>query len=884
MQYRSQIVDFILYKNGEDGQNGLTPYIHIKYSNDGGTSFTSNNGETPGDYMGVYADFTEADSSDLTKYKWSKIKGEQGEQGIQGLQGLQGPQGEQGIQGPQGEQGLAGEDAAQIIFEYVAHNSSTIPPDENTAVESDDIIESTDTKLGTPVIYLSDGIWSTVIPDRSAGQFIWQRIKYIYSDGTVVVGKPTCITGDKGEQGPQGEQGIPGEKGDTGESGRTTYFHIKYSTVENPTSSSDLLETPSKYIGTYVDYTEADSTDPTKYKWSKFIGDDGQVGPQGEQGIPGENGQNGQTSYLHIKYSNDNGATFTDNNGETVGDYIGQYVDFIETDSTNVASYKWSKIKGEQGPQGIQGIQGLQGPKGENGTGVNILGDYDTEEELNAAHPTGNTGDAYLVSGNLYVWSGSKWTNVGNIQGPKGEQGQGIESITPEYYLSTSKEALTGGEWSKTPPTWKSGTYLWIRNEIIYRYPSTPSEGTSTKLGTPSIHIVEPIYTEPYCDSSWEAVNEVTIGGRNLLRNSDAEVTNEPGVAQAEFVQYADLAPIFDEHGLIEYTLSFDIKSADTTSANSVLVYCINNTAAKYAIGSTLVPVTTEYTRHSITFTPFVQSETETASMLSFYGTYDTGNIPCVTNVKLEKGNKATDWTPAPEDVSDEIGTVDGTVNGIAERLSTAEITIQQLVNAIKMLVTDENGTTLYEQTSEGFTFNLSGVEQRSKDNQAGITDINTNLDTVSENIDGVDSRVNDTNDKLSGVEESVGDIEDSVKDLSDKLATIPDSFPNYIDMKNETINGESRPYLELGEKGNYEKVQISNLGVKCVDNGTTVGSMTIDEETGTSNIDIDNINTDNITVNNEVTHISKQNDTLKGYFVWKTRSNGNFGLQWEGV
>ena len=68
---------------------------------------------------------------------------------------------------------------------------------------------------------------------------------------------------------------------------------------------------------------------------------------------------------------------------------------------------------------------GKQGEKGADGTGVTILGSFDTEDSLIAAHPTGNIGESYLVAGFLYVWSAStnSWSNVGNIQGPKGETG-----------------------------------------------------------------------------------------------------------------------------------------------------------------------------------------------------------------------------------------------------------------------------------------------------------------------------------------------------------------------------------------------------------------------------------------------------------------------------
>lgn len=66
-----------------------------------------------------------------------------------------------------------------------------------------------------------------------------------------------------------------------------------------------------------------------------------------------------------------------------------------------------------------------RGEKGADGTGVTILGSYDSLEALKAEHPTGNLGDAYLVNGHLYVWDkvGSDWKDVGTIQGPKGDKG-----------------------------------------------------------------------------------------------------------------------------------------------------------------------------------------------------------------------------------------------------------------------------------------------------------------------------------------------------------------------------------------------------------------------------------------------------------------------------
>lgn len=148
-----------------------------------------------------------------------------------------------------------------------------------------------------------------------------------------------------------GPQGIPG----VGTDGKTTYLHIQYAPVQNPTAAQ-MSKTPNKYIGTYTDFSGVDSTDPSKYTWAKFEGDQGAQGPKGAdgaQGVPGTPGANGKTPYFHIAYANSaDGRT-----GFSVDDsvnklYIGQYTDYTPDDSTDPTKYSWTKIKGEPGTAG----------------------------------------------------------------------------------------------------------------------------------------------------------------------------------------------------------------------------------------------------------------------------------------------------------------------------------------------------------------------------------------------------------------------------------------------------------------------------------------------------------------------------------------------------
>ena len=82
---------------------------------------------------------------------------------------------------------------------------------------------------------------------------------------------------------------------------------------------------------------------------------------------------------------------------------------------------------GPKGDPGERGEPGPPGPAGKDGKSLQILGYYDTPEELRAAHPKGEPGDSYLVGhpGHLYSWSVEKsdWIDAGVIEGPAGPKG-----------------------------------------------------------------------------------------------------------------------------------------------------------------------------------------------------------------------------------------------------------------------------------------------------------------------------------------------------------------------------------------------------------------------------------------------------------------------------
>ncbi len=99
-------------------------------------------------------------------------------------------------------------------------------------------------------------------------------------------------------------------------------------------------------------------------------GEQGETGPQGPQGVPGPKGESGEA--------------------------------------------------GPKGEKGDRGEPGPQGPKGDTGDPIHIAGSYSSVAELEAAHPQGDGGNAYLVEGMLYIWDRTAW------------QKTNFSSLTPE--------------------------------------------------------------------------------------------------------------------------------------------------------------------------------------------------------------------------------------------------------------------------------------------------------------------------------------------------------------------------------------------------------------------------------------------------------------------
>lgn len=206
-----------------------------------------------------------------------------------------------------------------------------------------------------------------------------------------------------------------------------------------------------------------------------------------------------------------------------------------------------------------------------------------------------------------------------------------------------------------------------------------------------------------------------------------------------------------------------------------------------------------------------------------------------LTKLKFELGNKATDWTPAPEDLASSNGleaaenAAQDAADKLAERIEQAESRISQIADSISTMVVDGSGASLMEQTSSGWIFSMGET-----------------LTQLQNAIDGIKSLEND-------IDAQGGDIT-----ALENAVTGLEKLTSYIRI---TTDGDE-PCIELGNESSF-KVLITNTAIKFMD-GTTVPAY----------------------VTNQSLKIGKaevEDELAFGGFAFAERSNGNMGLIWKG-
>lgn len=424
-----------------------------------------------GQYLWTKIVWTYTDNTSETGYSVAKM----GERGPQGLQGIQGPKGDQGIAGTNGIDG-------RTSYTHIAYADS------------------------------ADGSVNFSVSDSNR-KYIGVYVDFSQTDSANPSSYQWSLI--KGADGQDGANGLPGKPG---ADGRTPYFHIAYAdSVDGSIGFSTTSSVNKSYMGTYTDFTQADSTNYKSYRWVKI---------QGPTGPRGANGSNGQTLYTWLKYADSPTSGMSDNpSGKK---YLGiAYGKSSSNESSNYSDYAWSLIQGAQGIQGPKGdkgatgstgsvgprgAQGIQGPPGQNGQPTYTWIKY--ADNASGSGLTDNpNGKQYLgiaynkstatMSNNPADYRWSKFIGPQGIQGPQGARGAtgptGPKGATgaqgPQGAKGDAGPRGATGPQGSTGPKGTDG-----RTPVIHTAWADSTSGANFTLTYPSNRI--PIYKGTYTDYS----------------------------------------------------------------------------------------------------------------------------------------------------------------------------------------------------------------------------------------------------------------------------------------------------------------------------------------------------------------------------------------------
>lgn len=389
---------------GTPGSDGKTPYLHIKYApvkNPTASQIT----EVPDKYIGTYTDYEINDSTDPSKYTWAQFKGDTGQPGKNGYTWIK--------------------YASMPNGEDMSDDPDTVP-----WIDTDgNVICDT---VGNPIYLETEYVAYIGIANNK--------------DTPVKSNNPADYTWSKYK----------------GTDGKTTYTHLAYADSADGKTNFSVSDSNREYIGMYVDFELQDSTNPDDYAWSLIKGADG------SNGTPGKPGADGRTPYFHVAYANSaDGKTGFDVVNSAGKEYIGQYTDYTEADSTNPEDYAWTKIKGEQGEKGDKGDQGVPGRTYFIEVSANIL----KRGQNNAITPSTIEGKAYYRDGDSAARS----------------------SYSGRWKIETSKDGTnyTALSTSTTDETSRSCAVSILDKSITHvRFTLYAAGGTETQLDMQTVPIV----------------------------------------------------------------------------------------------------------------------------------------------------------------------------------------------------------------------------------------------------------------------------------------------------------------------------------------------------------------------------------------------------------
>lgn len=302
-----------------------------------------------------------------------------------------------------------------------------------------------------------------------------------------------------------------------------------------------------------------------------------------------------------------------------------------------------------------------------------------------------------------------------------------------------------------------------------------------------------------------------------------------------------------------EFTLSFDYEIINCTTSFDLKANLEYQSGSYTTFGEgKTIPVGDTVTGHFSTTAEPSANQKQWGRGFLFSGlgngTATNPNLEMtITNFKFEKGNKETTWSQAPEELAsgDYVDGIEESlssdISDLEESINEAYISIDSINAKMEFLVTDEEGNSMMTQTSDGWTFNMSAIQN-----------------TVDKAIEDIDTIHGD----ISSANKIINDTKNLVDDISQKTA--------YINLGQDESGA---PCILLGETTSPFKLRITNTSIDFMEGSDKIAYVTNRQLYIQSSVVTDEM---------RVGSIDKETGKFEG-FVWKKRANGNMGLRWEG-
>lgn len=505
--------------------------------------------------------------------------------------GSTGAKGDKGQQGPQGPQGATGIGVKSTTVTYQISSSGTTAP---------------------------TGTWSTSVPSVSAGQFLWTRTIITYSNNT------TSTLYSVGRNGTNGVNGTNGTNGQNGKSiGQVVNYYLATNASSNVTASTSgwtttvqSVSSSKKYLWNYevVKYTDgtiASTTAPC------IIGSYGDTGAKGDKGLKGDTGARGATGptgvgiksiteYYAVSTTNTTAPTSWVTSIPTLtasNKYLWNYETVTYTNNSTVSTSK--RVIGVYGDKGLKGDTGAKGDKGATGAAGNGIASTAVAYQAGSSGTTAPTGTWSTSVPSTSAAAPYLWTRI-TIKYTNG-------TVTNSYSVGSTPEGISVGGRNLAEST-NQGTTGW---------------GWSMKSG----------------GHTQSEIVENNIRTCKLLRNSTAQ-------SGWSVIAYSCIGRSKYEPNTV-YTVSFDVKSNVNTVMNIDLLQ--GNGTDNLMGSSTAVNrqiKANQWNKLIWIIKTATTLPSSTGQLLYITGMNSgTGVWYQFKNLKIEKGNKATDWSPAPEDI-----------------------------------------------------------------------------------------------------------------------------------------------------------------------------------------------------------------------------------------